>query len=116
MAGGEPVGRKAVMAGSVGHDRDGERRAVALGADQHAFHRAFLRGGDTPRQGKTRRVEVPRQRRTHGCTANQKGKRAPRTHIEIEPDGIPYLVMRQSTSTVLMASPGGWRRTVRCSL
>src|SRR5262249_26874366 len=30
----------------VGHDRDGDGRAIALGADQHASHRPFLGRGD----------------------------------------------------------------------
>ncbi len=74
MARGEAVGGEAVTAGRIGDDGDGERRAVALGADQHAFHRAFLRGGDVAGQGKARGVEVPRRRRPHGRTANQNGK------------------------------------------
>ena len=40
----------------AGH-RDGDGRAGVLGADQHAFHRAFLRGGDLARQ-RSRRLRV----------------------------------------------------------
>ena len=49
LAGRELAGGEAVAALLVAHDRDGD--GALLGADQHAFHRAFLGGGDLAGQG-----------------------------------------------------------------
>src|ERR1700724_565095 len=42
----EPIRREAVSTLRVGDDGDGDGRAHLLGADQHAFHRAFLGRGN----------------------------------------------------------------------
>ena len=49
LAGRELAGGEAVAALRVAHDRDGD--GALLGAHQHAFHRAFLGGGDLAGQG-----------------------------------------------------------------
>ena len=81
MSGSEPIGGKAVAAGGVGHDRDGERRAVAPGADQHAFHRAFLRRRDAAGQRKppARRNSSPAHTPRPQCRSEQNAGHRGRT-------------------------------------
>ena len=71
----QPVLREAVLALGVADDGDGDGGPGALGADKHAFHRAFLgrvirpvsadavcgcamRGGDIARPAKIARAEI----------------------------------------------------------
>ena len=67
VAGLQPLGREAVLALVVGHDRGGDGRAVLLDADEHAFHRAFL--------GRRHRAAERRGLRLRRAAASRPGKR-----------------------------------------
>ena len=49
-AGRKPRCREAELAGAVADDRDGRRRTLAFGADDHPFHRAVGSGADLTAQ------------------------------------------------------------------
>ena len=73
----EAIGREAEAALVVAHHRGGDGAAVALGADQNAFHRAFLGRDDLA--GERRRLctcgrrheREPRQRAHEACRGKQ---------------------------------------------
>ena len=64
-----PPGKRSAR--PVADDGDGERRAGAPGADQHAFHRAFLGGADATGQRHIRRSSAPRRRQWRHAQADQ---------------------------------------------